>query len=138
METLATKVQEMFPQAKMAVSGLNSREDVDVSTKLENVNSELRSITKKHGFYYYIDNSVIYSFCLNGSKLHLNTSGSALLAVQFIKFLRFNKEHNGTTPTRRNNSRRDFHQMSTLCQLGQFLMNLGTVQTRSRRRESDR
>ena len=135
IETSATKVQEMFLQAKIAISRLTSKEDVDVSTKLENVNSELRSITKKHRFYY--DIFVIDSSCLNESKLHINTKGSALLAVQFIKFLRFNKDHDGTTPTKRNNSRRDFHQMSTLCQLGKFLMNLWKEHPRSRRRERD-
>ena len=134
IEKLATKIQQKFPQAKIAISGLTSREDVDVSTKLDSVNSELRSIAKKHGFYF-VDNCIIDSSCLKRSTLHLNPKGSALLAVQFIKFLRSNGHHHGSagTSTKRVNSRRDFQQMSTLQQLGNLLMNLGSIQPQFRR-----
>ena len=38
--------------------------------------------------FLFVDKSVIDSTCVNNSKLHLNGKGTALLAVQFIKFLR--------------------------------------------------
>ena len=126
---LATKAQQIFPQAQVAISSLTIREDVDVSAKLDNVNSQLSSACNEHGFGF-IDNNLIDNSCLNGSKLHLNAKGSALLAVQFIKFLRSSKANSGTST--KWNKRQGFQQVSTLRQLGQFLMNLGTAQPRSR------
>ena len=63
------------------------REDIDVTSKIKELNELLKDLCLKEG-YTYIENVNIDATCLNGSKLHLNSKGSALLAVHFIKFLR--------------------------------------------------
>ena len=57
---------------------------------MEGTNKLLKKICLKQG-YTYIDNDSLDATCLNGSKLHVNAKGSALLAVHFIKFLRSGK-----------------------------------------------
>ena len=46
----------------------------------------------------YIDNSIIDASALNGSRLHLNSKGSSLLALQFIKFLRSGSDKFNQSP----------------------------------------
>ncbi|XP_028407847.1 rho-associated protein kinase 2-like [Dendronephthya gigantea] len=84
---LSSTVQNKFKDARIAISGLISRGDIDVATKIHETNKLLYNLCKKKG-YTFIANKNIDESCLNGSKLHLNTKGSALLAVHFIKFLR--------------------------------------------------
>ena len=74
IENLAFGIQAKFPQSRNGVSGVTLREDIDVATKIKDVNKELKQMCTKHGFYF-IDNSGINSTSLNGSKLRLNPKG---------------------------------------------------------------
>ena len=65
----------------------------------------------------HIDNSVIDTSALNGSRLNLNAKGSSLLAVQFIKFLRSGSD-------KFNQSRKGFRSLA-IQRLGKLLMELG-------------
>ena len=58
-----------------------------MSTKLSEVNEKLKEMSSRNGCNF-IDNSLTDGSCLNGSKLHLNSTGSAYFATSFIKFLR--------------------------------------------------
>lgn len=100
IKNLVAAVKSKFSNSKLGVSSLTHREDINVSSKIADVNNELKAVSSNMDFTF-IDNSVIDSSSLNGSKLHLNSKGSALLASQFIKFLRA-----GRPPLRE----QDFHQ----------------------------
>ena len=68
-----------------------------MSTKLSEVNENLKEMSSRSGFHF-IDNSHIDGCCLNGSKLHLNSTGSAYLDTSFIKFLRPSANRSKTSP----------------------------------------
>ena len=87
IENLCLTVKSKFANAKIGVSGITLREDVQVDNKIQEVNNGIKEMCKKRN-YTFIDNSNIKSNSLNRSKLHLNTRGSALLASGLIKFLR--------------------------------------------------
>ena len=87
IENLCLTVKSKFANAKIGVSGITLREDVQVNNKIQEVNNGIKEMCKKRN-YTFIDNSNIKSNSLNRSKLHLNTRGSALLASGLIKFLR--------------------------------------------------
>ena len=70
--------------------------------------------------FSYIHNSIIDTTCLNRSKLNLNNKGSALPAVQFIKFL-----ISISNDTQRPKIRDLYFQMALFKQLGQILMTIG-------------
>ena len=112
-ENLALKIRNKFQTSKIGISSLTHREDISVSTKLSEVNEKLKEMSSRNGFHF-IDNSHIDGSCLNGSKLHLNSKGSAYLATSFIKFLR---------PSA-NKSRRPQGFHAPLQQLGQLIMQL--------------
>jgi hypothetical protein len=63
------------------------RYDIEVTSKVQEVNKDLRQICKNYDAHF-IDNTNVDTSGLNNSKLHLNPKGSAVLAVQIIKFLR--------------------------------------------------
>jgi hypothetical protein len=88
IENLCLTVKSKFANAKIGVSGITLREDVQVNNKIQEVNNGIKEMCKKRN-YTFIDNSNIKSNSLNRSKLHLNTRGSALLASGLIKFLKF-------------------------------------------------
>ena len=87
IENLCLTVKSKFANAKIGVSGITLREDVQVNNKIQEVNNGIKEMCKKRN-YTFIDNSNIKSNSLNRSKLNLNTRGSALLASGLIKFLR--------------------------------------------------
>ena len=87
IQFLSSKIKSMFKDTRVAISSLITRKDTDVSLKIQQTNELLKALRKKEG-YAYIENGNIDATCLNGSNLHLNAKGSALLAVHFIKFLR--------------------------------------------------
>ena len=95
------------------------REDIHVDSKCNKVNEMVKSMAEEDESVTYIDNSILDSSGLNGSRLHLNTKGFSLLAVQFIKFLR-------SGSGRHANTGRGF-QMSSIQQLGKILMELGSL-----------
>ena len=84
---LALKIRNKFQTSKIGISSLTHREDINKSTKLSEVNEKLKETSSRNGFHF-IDTSHIDGSCLNGSKLHLNSTGSAYLTTSFIKFLR--------------------------------------------------
>ncbi len=87
IQLLSSRIKSTFKEARIAISSLITREDIDVALKTQETNELLKDLCLKEG-YTYIENGNIDATCLNGSKLHLNAKGSALLAVHFIKFLR--------------------------------------------------
>ena len=89
IEELAVSVKKRFPDSRIGLSGITARYDIDVNTKILEVNSKLKEVCTKHDIDF-IDNKNIDNSCLNGSQLHLNPKGSAYLAVNFIKFIRGN------------------------------------------------
>ena len=87
IENLCLTVKSKFANAKIGVSGITLREDVQVDNKIQEVNNGIKEMCKKRN-YTFINNSNIKSDSLNRSKLLLNIRGSALLASGLIKFLR--------------------------------------------------
>ena len=86
---LAQTARVKFPSAKIGVSGITHRKDHNFSTKITEVNEKLKQSADTYNFPFIENSTRIDGWCLNGSNLHLNEKGSALLAVgRFIKFLR--------------------------------------------------
>ena len=84
IQNLAENIQSKFPNAKLGISGLTCREDVQINPICVEVNEKLKKLCSDKNFAY-IDDSSIDKTCLNGSKLHLNGKGSSLLPARFIK-----------------------------------------------------
>ena len=87
LKNLVSKVKTKFPNCNIGLSSITYRGDINVDPVRIEVNEHLKRLAI-HSNFLFIDNSVIDSSCVNNSKLHLNDKGTALLAVQFIKFLR--------------------------------------------------
>ena len=87
IQLLIYNIKERFNGTRIGISSLIMREDIDVTAKIKETNELLKDLCLKDG-YTYTENGNIDATCLNGSKLHLNSKGSALLAVHYIKFLR--------------------------------------------------
>ena len=99
VEDLAKCIKARFPDAKVALSAITPRRDIDLSAKMFEVNNMIQELCKKLGLYF-INNDNLNESCLNGNQLHLNPKGSAYLATNFIKFIRGNNIRI-TTPSRR-------------------------------------
>ena len=119
IKDLAENIQSKFSNAKLGVSGLTYREDVKINHIRVDVNEKLKNLCLDNNFTY-IDYSAIDKTCLNGSKLHLNSKGSSLLAARFIKFLRPQFSSN-----RHDRSGHQGFQMALLKQLRGMLMMMG-------------
>ena len=115
IEKLIAGVKQRFPNSKIGISGITMRQDVDLASKIFKVNEKIKSITPKYDVTF-IDNSSLDKTSLNGSKLHLNAKGSAILASHFISFIKGGQSLRHS-PKR---SRRDF-QMDTMNQLQELL-----------------
>ncbi len=59
---------------RIALSSIIRRHDIDITSKILEVNKSLKALCTKHG-YAFIDNQNIDKSCLNGSNLHLNAKG---------------------------------------------------------------
>ena len=118
-----------FPNSRIAISALTHREDLDLSAKLHDVNGNLKSLSESNNFTF-IENSVIYNSCLNGSKLHLNSKGNSLLAVKFINFIR-----SGSSSGLSSQARQGFRRPNVYNQLSRILLELANA---PRRRGRDR
>lgn len=123
IQHLSNTIKSKFKDARIAISSIINRKDVDLESKIEETNKLLKELCLKQG-YTFIDNDNLDATCLNGSKLHLNAKGSALLAVHFIKFLR-----KGQNPRK---SAGDFPKQ--LQQLGELLRVLMPQTTKKRTR----
>ena len=130
IKSLELKVKDKFPNSRIGISGIIYREDINVYSKRNEINEMVKLMAEDNNTTY-IDNSVIDSSGLNGSKLHLNVKGSSLLAVHFIKFLRSGSD------SRYNQTRKGF-QTSAIQQLGKLLMELGSFPPPARNRRRPR
>ena len=128
ISNLATNLKEKFPHAKIAISGIIQRQDIQAAGKIEEVNKILKQNCLSNSMSF-IDNLSIDSSCLNGSGIHLSAKGTAILATKFIKFLR-GDEHSMSS-----SRNEDFH-ISALHQLlGNFLRSMTTSPVPRHRRE---
>ena len=117
IEKLIAGVKQRFPNSKIGISGITMRQDVDLASKIFKVNEKIKSMTPKYDVTL-IDNSSFDKTSLNGSKLHLNAKGSAILASHFISIIKGGQSLRHS-PRR---SRRDF-QMDTMNQLQELLIS---------------
>ena len=125
LKNLVSKVKTKFPNCNIGLSSITYRGDINVDPVRIEVNEHLKRLAI-HSNFLFIDNSVIDSSCVNNSKLHLNDKGTALLAVQFIKFLR-SSTSNGQFFKGSNSGFRT----SLIIKLGETMMSI-LEQTRSR------
>ena len=114
---LAGKLKEKFPNSKIGLSSIIQRQDIQVATKIDEANKILKQKCMDIGMSF-IDNYTLDSTCLNGSNIHLNAKGSAILATKFITFLRGNKS------SKTSHYHEDFS-LTTLHQLGNLLRTIG-------------
>ena len=123
IESLVLKIKSKFPSSKIGVSGITTRQDIDVGKGINQLNRIIEDLSKKHNVSF-IDNGNINSTCLNNSRLHLNAKGSAFLATNFIRFLKGDQHMSIQRPRR--SSAEDFHAIAN-----QLLMTLlaGTSRT---------
>ncbi len=91
------KIKTQLPYSKIGLSGITVRHDIVMSEKITKINEEIGQICTKLNDSF-IDNSTIDHSCLNGSKLHLNAKGSAILAVHLIKLLKGGNASTSTSP----------------------------------------
>ena len=85
---LARRVSFQQPDIEIAISSVVSRtDDGELDQMIPDVNKILQKFCRQND-WNFIDNSGINADHLNRSKLHLNKSGSALLARHFISFVR--------------------------------------------------
>ena len=114
---LAGKLKEKFPNSKIGLSSIIQRQDIQVATKIDEANKILKQKCMDIGMSF-IDNYTLDSTCLNGSNIHLNAKGSAILATKFITFLGGNKS------SKTSHYHEDFP-LTTLHQLGNLLRTIG-------------
>ncbi|CAB4019641.1 Hypothetical predicted protein [Paramuricea clavata] len=129
LERLVIKTKAKFPNSKVGLSGITFRQDIEQATKIQEVNKKLEEMAAKHDVMF-IDNSSIDHTCLNGSNIHLNGKGSAVLASHFITFLRGNQPRVVQDTTR---SEKDFR-MATINQIGDMLKAILVGNSRKIRR----
>jgi hypothetical protein len=115
IQELIVGVKEKFPNSKIGISGITTKQDIDSTSKVNEVNEKIKAISLKHSVKF-IDNSSLDETSLNSSKLHLNSKGAAILATHFINFIKGGKPSSQL----RNRSRRDF-QTETINQLEELL-----------------
>ncbi|CAB3989125.1 Hypothetical predicted protein, partial [Paramuricea clavata] len=68
IEELIVGVKEKFPNSKIGVSGITTRQDIDSTSKVNEVNEKIKAISLKHSVKF-IDNSSLDETSLNSSKL---------------------------------------------------------------------
>ncbi len=84
---------------------------------MADVNNKIKEMCTRHN-YTFIDHKNINGSCLNRSNLHLNAKGAALLAVDFINFLRGGKP---SATYSRNRQYQNFQMEGTVRQLENIL-----------------
>ncbi|CAB3987373.1 Hypothetical predicted protein [Paramuricea clavata] len=130
IEKLAKKTKTQFPYSKIGLSGLTMRHDIAMLEKIQEVNKKIGHICKKLEISF-IDNSTIDDTCLNGSKLHLNAKGSAILVVHFINFLK-----GGSASVSPRKQRHQDFPRSTIQKLGELLEVIVQPQKNIHRRKN--
>ena len=119
-------MHDKFPNAKVGISGITIRNDIESSGKMADVNNKIKEMCIRHN-YTFIHHKNINGSCLNGSKLHLNAKGTALLAVDFINFLRGGKL---SATYSRNRQYENFQMERTVRQLENILRTITRERTR--------
>ena len=119
-------MHDKFPNAKVGISGITIRNDIESSAKMADVKNKIKEMCIRHN-YTFIHHKNINGSCLNGSKLHLNAKGSALLAVDFINFLRGGKL---SATYSRNRQYENFQIERTVRQLENILRTIARERTR--------
>jgi hypothetical protein len=71
LSLLLSSIKEKFPKAKLGVSSIIVRKDIEVSSKMYQVNEDLKRLCNESGFSF-IDNSIIDESGLNNSNLYLS------------------------------------------------------------------
>lgn len=85
---LAREVSSKHPDIEIAVSSIVCRaDDENLNSMIPTVNKTLQKFCRQNG-WAFIDNSSLNSEHLNLSKLHLNRTGTTMLASHFISFIR--------------------------------------------------
>ncbi|CAB3995251.1 Hypothetical predicted protein [Paramuricea clavata] len=77
IEKLIVGLKEKFPNSKIGISGITTRQEIDSTSKVNEVNEKIKAISLKHSVKF-IDNSSLDETSLNSSKLHLNSKGTAI------------------------------------------------------------
>ncbi len=126
IEKLCSTVHDMFPNAEVGISGITIRNDIESSAKMADVNNKIKEMCTRHN-YTFIDHKNINRSCLNRSNLHLNAKGAALLAVDFINFLRGGKP---SATYSRNRQYENFQMERTVRQLENILRTITGERTR--------
>ena len=99
---LAKEIKSKCPQTKLAISSIIKRDDdKSLNSKIDKLNSGLQSMCQSNNFDF-ISNDNIGVEHLNNSKLHLNKKGSALLASNFRRYIR--RERNNVNLVLDNNN----------------------------------
>ena len=122
--TIASKIAEVGKEIqrktqapRIIISGIISRNDKRVGSKIVDTNNELRSmcVQMKWRFVNNRDDRLNES-CLNDSKLHLNNKGSAYLATNFLKALntRTASKHNTRDARRPKDNYQNFRKTKAL------------------------
>ncbi len=121
----------------MAISSIIVRADKDVKEKLKTTNEYLGQVCSKQNFSF-INNSNIDYTALNNSNLHLNSKGTAYLAVNFIKFIRNDtvRKQVDRRQSINDSSYQDF-QPAQLLQLGNLLTTLALSQAYEEEKNSE-
>ena len=89
-------IQRSTQAPRIIISGIISRNDKRVGSKITDTNNELKSMCVNMKWKFG-NNDRLNESCLNGSKLHLNNKGSAYLATNFLKALNTSKQKTGET-----------------------------------------
>ena len=126
IEKLCSTMHDKFPNAEVGIAGITIRNDIESSAKIADVNNKIKEMCIRHN-YTFIDHKNINGSCLNGSKLHLNAKGTALLAVDFINFLRGGKL---SATYSRNRQYENFQMERTARQLENILRTITRERTR--------
>ena len=82
----AIKENDVNNEIEIVLSSVIHRDDQDLEDEINKLNKKRENLCKGKGMRF-IDNSNIKSSSLNGSKLHLNKSGTALLTKKFAKIV---------------------------------------------------
>ena len=85
-------IQRSTEAPRIIISGIISRQDTRVGSKIADTNCEIKSMCVKMK-WKFVNNDRLNESCLNGSKLHLNSKGSAYLTTNFLKALNTSKQN---------------------------------------------
>ncbi|XP_028415956.1 uncharacterized protein LOC114539518 [Dendronephthya gigantea] len=86
-KALCQGIVKRNPTCEIAISEIVKRQDPMLNTKIHETNKLLSNLCEESN-WYFIDHSNINTRHLNGSGLHLNRQGTALLAKNYINFFK--------------------------------------------------